>query len=163
MNAQPDYNLIVSSFATAGAELSKLPNVPALNNQILLSIQNNQATIQQSLATMQQSLATMQQSLVTMQNNQATMQQSLVTMQQSLNAATNSSARNQNRFADLADLLAPVLDANGAVPAAFPLSSEDISRLNAQNVNAILASYNLAINGTVPDRRNRLLRYLGCH
>ena len=133
MNAtQPDFNLIVSSFATAGTELSKLPNVPALNNQILLSIQNNQAT--------------MQQSLVTMQNNQATMQQSLVTMQQSLNAATNSSARNQNRFADLADLVAPVLDATGAVPAAFPLSSE--ARLQQYKYN-VLVQYNTIQYNTV--------------
>lgn len=59
----PDFNLLAASTSTLAKELGKIPNMPSLSNQSLVSIQQTLTNIQQSLVVIQQNQITMQQSL----------------------------------------------------------------------------------------------------
>lgn len=127
---------------TVATELSKLSNIHALNNQLLLDISQSTNAMRQDLAALQQNMAVMHLSLI---------------------QVTNCSARNQNRSSYLTEPLAPLLDAAGAVPLGLmqPMSADDINSLTGAEVDILLNAYLLDVAGTVAARKLRLLQFLG--
>ncbi|KAF8241336.1 hypothetical protein K440DRAFT_308410 [Wilcoxina mikolae CBS 423.85] len=149
-----DMNDISRASASLGASLSRMQNLPAVDNGVqviarldalLINFANFEQRVAGRFDEVNRNIADVALRLSASDfNNVARLENSrLVTTRQSV----------------LSPLRTPLNENVEDFPATF----EQLENLNAVNINRLLTTYGLPTNGNVDDRRRRLRKHLGLH
>jgi len=76
-----------------------------------------------------------------------------------LSLISNANAISFNRAAN--SLLQPLRNRHGAIPDSFPLNKPDLFRLSNLQINLLLGAYELQVEGSLNEKRNRLAIHIG--
>eukprot|EP00877_Chromochloris_zofingiensis_P009770 jgi/Chrzof1/5046/Cz15g09220.t1 len=136
-------------------QLQQLTQQGSQTNQQV--VQTNQQVVQ----TNQQIAQNQQQTQQQMVQNQQQIQQQLDQMLVQIAVGNNNAARALNALAKDTTRLTPLVDDTGQEVAGFPETPSAFRRLHVGQVNGLLSSYGLEMDGDRFDKQDRLLAHWG--